>query len=81
MRLNTWRYRLTRDPQEALRQRRDLLRVLEEQLQPIARLGGREQVDDLGQRGWQDLDRHGVGSSSRSIGTCTLLPHSVHDPS
>ena len=63
------------------REGRNLLRILEEELQPVARRRGREQLDDLGQRRRKHLDRHESGSSSRSIGTRTLLPHSVHDPS
>ena len=60
-----------------LGQGRQVLGILQQQLQPVLVLYRGEVVDDLLQLG---VDRsHGL--SPRVMGTRTLFPHSVHDPS
>ena len=67
-----------RDP---FRQRRQRVGVLEEHLEPVAWRCGGEVLDDLGEGRWQRAVAHVAGSTSRSIGIRTALPHSVHEPS
>ena len=56
-----------------------LLGELQQQLQPLLARHGVEVVDDLLQPGIERGGGHGL--SPRVMGTRTLLPHSVHDPS
>jgi uncharacterized protein YecE (DUF72 family) len=60
-------------------QRGQFLRELEQQLQPVLVRHRVEVVDDLLQPGVQRGGGHGL--SPRVIGTRTLFPHSVQDPS
>jgi hypothetical protein len=60
----------------ALRQAGQVRGELQQQLQPVLAAHGGEVVDDLLQPG-----TGGHGLSPRVIGTRTLFPHSVHDPS
>ena len=63
----------------ALGQGRQVLGVLQQQLQPVPVRHGGEVVDDLLQPGMERSRGHGL--SPRVMGTRTLFPHSVHDPS
>ena len=63
----------------ALGQGRQILGVLQQQLQPVLVRHGGEVLDDLLQPGVKRGGRHGL--SPRVMGTRTLFPHSVHDPS
>ena len=78
----------------SLRQVGQLVRELEQQLQPIALLERQEVVADLGELvGQRRASRHRAtsraavsagtapGSAPLTIGTRTALPHSVHEPS
>jgi hypothetical protein len=60
-------------------QGRQLLGELQQQLQPLLVRHGGEVVGDLLQPGIECGGRHGL--SPLVIGTRTLFPHSVHDPS
>ena len=64
---------------EAVGQGRQLVRELQQQLQPFGVRDGTELVGDLLQPGMEGNGRHGF--SPRVMGTPTLFPHSVHDPS
>ena len=76
-------------PGVALRQGRQVLGELQQQLQPVLVRQAAEIVGDLLQPGIQRgaagrlrvHGRLGHGLSPRVIGTRTLLPHSVHEPS
>jgi len=61
------------------RERRQLLGELQQQLQPVLGHDGVEVVGYLLQPGIQGGSGHGL--SPRVMGTRTLFPHSVHDPS
>ncbi len=63
----------------ALGQGRQVLGELKQQLQPVLVRHGIEVVDDLLQPGMEGGCGHGL--TPRVIGTRTLFPHSVHDPS
>jgi hypothetical protein len=57
---------------------------LKQQLQPVLAGDRAEVLDDLGEPGMERAGGHGLsghGLSPRLIGTLTLLPHSVQDPS
>ena len=61
------------------RERRQLLGELQQQLQPVLAHDGVEVVGYPLQPGIQRGSGHGL--SPRVMGTRTLFPHSVHDPS
>ena len=75
----------------ALGQLGQLVRELEQQLQPLALVEREEVLADLGERGGQcrvmssdstwRADYSAPGSAPLTIGTRTALPHSVHEPS
>ena len=65
-------------PGVALRQGRQVLGELQQQLQPVLVRHVVEVVDDLLQ---PRIERAGHGLVPRVIGTRTLFPHSVHEPS
>ena len=60
-------------------QGRQLLRVFQQELEPVPARHGVEVIDDLLQPGIEGVSGHGL--SPRVMGTRTLFPHSVHDPS
>jgi hypothetical protein len=60
-------------------QGRQVLRELQQQLQRLRAGDGAEVPGDLLQAGIERAGRHGF--SPRVMGTRTVFPHSVHDPS
>lgn len=66
-------------PGVASGQRREFLGELQQQLQPLVPGDRAEVPGDLLQALIERAGRHGF--SPRVMGTLTLLPHSVHDPS
>ena len=77
----TFRYRLKQAVVfgVALGEAGQFLGELKQQLQPVLVTDGGEVVDDLLQPGIECGGCHGL--SPRVIGTRTVFPHSVHDPS